>query len=194
MLISRLLSFSLFFLCIAPISGNAQIYKWVDKDGVTHYSTAKSAPNAQRAELPDIMRAEVKLPKVTSTTCAKHGGANCAAGPDGDGSVICYDGFRDASPRFSFVCSAPKLEISDVSEVLGDGSFSVFVRNSKPIEATKPALVYQPAGGSAVMLQGPDKIDGFGVGEFVAPPQTLSTQTARPTTAQLVLSCLNCPQ
>lgn len=32
--------------------------------------------------------------------CSGHGGVNCAAGPDSDGSVICNDGWRDSSVRY----------------------------------------------------------------------------------------------
>lgn len=32
--------------------------------------------------------------------CSGHGGVNCSAGPDSDGSVICVDGFRDSSVQY----------------------------------------------------------------------------------------------
>lgn len=37
----------------------------------------------------------------TSGACSWHGGVNCAAGPDWDGSVICNDGWRDSSVSYS---------------------------------------------------------------------------------------------
>lgn len=36
--------------------------------------------------------------------CSHHGGVNCGAGPDSDGSVICNDGWRDSSVGYSEVC------------------------------------------------------------------------------------------
>lgn len=192
--ILRIFLLGVAFFSTGPLTAHAEIYKWVDAQGVTHYSSKKGVPQAQQAELPKIMRAEVKVPKVTSSTCAQHGGANCAAGADSDGSVVCYDGFRDASPRFNFVCSAPKLEISDISDVDGEGAFTVFVRNSKAVEASKPALVFKRSDGEQLMLQGPEKIEGFGVGEFVAPPEAVAPGQMKPASTQLLLSCLNCPQ
>lgn len=40
----------------------------------------------------------------TSVTraCMGHGGVNCAAGPDTDGSVICVDGWRNSN--VDYVC------------------------------------------------------------------------------------------
>src|SRR3989344_8470697 len=34
-------------------------------------------------------------------TCSWHGGINCAAGADWDGSAICNDGWRDSTERYS---------------------------------------------------------------------------------------------
>lgn len=36
----------------------------------------------------------------SSGACSGHGGVNCAAGPDSDGSVICNDGWRDSSVQY----------------------------------------------------------------------------------------------
>lgn len=32
-----------------------------------------------------------------SGACSNHGGVNCSAGPDTDGSVICNDGWKDST-------------------------------------------------------------------------------------------------
>ena len=37
----------------------------------------------------------------TSGACSSHGGVNCSAGADSDGSVICYDGWEDSSVSYS---------------------------------------------------------------------------------------------
>ena len=36
----------------------------------------------------------------TSGACSYHGGVNCSAGADWDGSVICNDGWRDSSVKY----------------------------------------------------------------------------------------------
>ena len=43
----------------------------------------------------------------TSGACSWHGGVNCSAGSDFDGSVVCNDGYRDSSVyyRFTIECS-----------------------------------------------------------------------------------------
>lgn len=33
--------------------------------------------------------------------CSSHQGVNCAAGPDSDGSVICNDGWRNSTVKYS---------------------------------------------------------------------------------------------
>lgn len=35
-----------------------------------------------------------------SGACSGHGGVNCAAGPDADGSVICADGWQGSSVSY----------------------------------------------------------------------------------------------
>ncbi len=45
----------------------------------------------------------------TSGCCSGHGGVNCDAGPDSDGSVICNDGWKDSSCSYSSMskCALP---------------------------------------------------------------------------------------
>jgi len=177
----------------APAS--AQVYKTVDKDGNVHYSSKPPAKGAKPANLPEIMRAEVKLTEKKLETCDKHGGVNCQAGADKDGSVICYDGFAEATARFRFSCSAAKLEISDVSDLSPAGGFTVFVRNSKSVKAAEAALIYKPQGGKEVKLSGPSEIEPFGVAEFVYEPargKEESLALAKPGLAELDVVCANC--
>ena len=90
---------SLIFMILISLPGIAdqKIYKWVSPDGSVSYSTKKPKAEAEVAKLPPIMRAEVKIPENTLESCESHGGIDCQAGPDGDGSVICMDGFTAAS-------------------------------------------------------------------------------------------------
>ncbi|MFM1847116.1 MAG: hypothetical protein RL417_590 [Pseudomonadota bacterium] len=192
-LLAALTSFALVF-CLGSI-GNAQVYKTVDKDGNVQYSSTPPAKGAKPADLPKIMRAEVKLTEKRLETCDKHGGVNCQAGADADGSVICYDGFTEASTRFRFSCSTAKLEISDVSDLTKSGGFTVFVRNSKSVKAAEAALIFKPNGGQEIKLNGPTEVEPFGVAEFVYEPpkgKEESLALAKPTLAELDLMCANC--
>ena len=36
--------------------------------------------------------------------CSSHDGVNCSTGPDSDGSVICNDGWRNSTVKYSAVC------------------------------------------------------------------------------------------
>ncbi len=170
------------------------MYKYQDADGVIHYSN-KPMKGGKPVQLPQIMKGEVKLTSQKLISCDKHGGINCQAGSDSDGSVICYDGFREASPRFRFSCNSAKLEISDVSDPREDGSFTVFVRNAKSVAASKTALRYKPEGGREVKLNGPSEIEPFGVAEFVYEPAVKAKEGEmlnKPTLAQLDVICANC--
>ena len=185
-----LISFGLFFLCNTAQADN--VYKWEDDAGVVHFSTKAPHPNAKPADLPPINRGEVKLATRKLISCDQHGGINCQAGPDTDGSVICYDGFSAASARFRFHCNSPKLEIAEVSDVLPDGTFSVFVRNSKSVSATTPALFFKPNIGQEIKLEGPSEIEPFGLAEFTFAPDGKTQVDAKVSFAQLRLTCGNC--
>lgn len=174
------------------------VYTWKDESGVVHYSNARTNKSARPVDLPEIMRGEVKLTKKQGSTCAKHGGMNCHAGPDEDGSVICYDGHRESTERFRFRCTAPKLEIADVGEPKQDGSFSVFVRNSKAVLAMNPKVTFKLDRDREVKLRGPPEIDAYGVGEFIyrsdGDKPFLDSVSARPRPSQLQISCANCAE
>lgn len=178
-----------------PPAAESQVYKTIDDDGNVHYSSKPPTKGAKPAELPAIMRAEVRLTETRLQTCDKHGGVNCQAGADKDGSVICYDGFTEASARFRFTCSTAKLEISDVSELTKSGGFTVFVRNSKSVKAAESALIYKPQGASEIKLQGPTEVEPFGVAEFVYEPlkgKEESLALSKPSLAELNVVCANC--
>lgn len=184
------LLFSLFFICNTL---SAEIYKWKDEDGVTHYSS-EPVENAKKAELPEINRGDVEIPSAGLLSCSNHGGINCQAGADEDGSVICYDGFTEASPRYRFSCLSPKLQITEVSEVNEDGTFTVMVRNSKSVAASMPAVLYRPEHSPTEhKLSGPDKVEAFGVSEFKFVPRDADIPLSKPDLAQLSVKCANCP-
>ena len=39
------------------------------------------------------------------TACLDHGGVNCGAGPDIDGSVVCADNYRNSDVAYTDACS-----------------------------------------------------------------------------------------
>lgn len=182
------------FLTSAVCTADEQVYTWVDESGVTHFSTKATNEKAQVAELPQIMRAEVKIDIPDIASCADHGGVDCQAGSDSDGSVICFDGFKGASARFRFHCSTPKLDISDISEVNEQGEFRVFVRNSKPVKAENPSMFFKMEDGIEAELKGPDSIEAFGIAEFLFEPagEMSGKLTKVPAEVDMRLTCANC--
>jgi hypothetical protein len=189
----RALIASALWLAFIQAASADSIYKSTDKDGRVRYSTRAPSVDAKPADLPKIMRGEVKLVDQKLVTCEKHGGVNCQAGADSDGSVICLDGYRDASARFRFTCSSPKLEVTDVSELDVDGGFTVFVRNTKSVDALLPVISFKQKAGAEIKLKGPDKIAAFAVAEFQFKPDSPEKLIPRPTFAEIVLACKNCP-
>lgn len=169
------------------------LYTWEDEKGVVHYSSKPKDGRGRLAELPPITRADVKLTERKLVTCDAHGGVNCAAGPDADGSVLCFDGFRGASGRFRFMCTAPKLQVSDISELTPDGGFSVFLRNAKAAPAERPAVSYSPEGKKDIALTGPDQIEPYGVAEFTFDAKIHGAVREKPDAGQINISCANCP-
>src|SRR5690606_21276337 len=101
---------TLFIIFTIPISVAADnVYKWTDQKGVVHFGNNPSDQNAQKADLPEIQRENFdetleKIRKATPENCINRGGVDCSKGADSDGSVICYDDFRDAVQPFIFVC------------------------------------------------------------------------------------------
>lgn len=184
---------SALWLAYLPAASADSIYKSTDKDGRVRYSTRAPSADAKPADLPEIMRGEVKLVDQKLVSCDKHGGVNCQAGADSDGSVICLDGFRESSARFRFTCSTPKLEVSDVSETDVDGGFTVFIRNSKSVDALSPMISVKTKDGAELRLKGPDKIAAFAVAEFQFKPESVEKQIPRPNFAEVMIACKNCP-
>ncbi len=187
------LGFTSLILTLASAALAAPVYKVTDKDGNITYTSKAPSKGAKPAQLPEIMRGEVKLVDQKLVTCDKHGGVNCQAGPDHDGSVICLDGYKEASTRFRFSCNSPKLEITDISEPSSEGKFTVFVRNTKSVAAQKPIVLYKTRDGKEVKITGPETIDPFGVAEFQYSAGDGKIIAARPTLADLNLACANCP-
>lgn len=175
----------------APASADT-VYSWKDAQGKVHYSTKKGAPGAKPAKLPEITRGDYKVVAPKIPTCKEHGGIDCQSGPDGDGSVICNDGFTGALTRYSFNCNSPRLKIADISDLEEDGSFKVFVRNEKSVEADRPSLFIKMPDGNELELEGPKNIEAFGLAEFSFKPKGSEVVKEKPFATSLLLSCANC--
>lgn len=188
------LAFSLvgaLILASAPVHAE-NIYKWVDPNGGVHFSSKKPFEGATPASLPEITRGDFQSAMKKGFTCDKHGGIACQSGADKDGSVICVDGFKDASARFTFQCSSPKLIVSDISELSPNGEFKVFVRNSRSVNAKAPKVEFHLPDDKVVALKGPTEIEAYGMGEFTYASQPDIKLTSKPKEAQLILNCANC--
>ncbi|MCB0318146.1 MAG: DUF4124 domain-containing protein [Bdellovibrionales bacterium] len=182
-------TFVIFFISFSAYADD--VYKWVDELGVTHYSSSPNNENAKVAKLPEISRGDVPVPGKLLKTCKKHGGIDCAAGADKDGSVICYDGFKEAAARFTMSCSSPKLLISDVSKVQADGTFTVFVRNSRSVAAEGTKVFFKNSGQEHPML-GPSEIDAFGVAEYLWKDDPGIPILDQPKAQNIRIACSNC--
>ena len=176
------------------------VYKWEDEKGNVHYSNTPPEKGAKPVDLPKIMKAEVKIPKEALVSCDGHGGINCEAGADDDGSVICYDGFKEAASRFRFSCSGAKLEIANISDLKKDGSFTVYVRNKKNVAAQKVSVAFKASTGKDIKLKGPDVVESLGTGDYVYSPGGIADQNKgdidlidKPDAGQLSVNCSNCP-
>jgi len=168
------------------------IFKWTAEDGVVHYSTKQADPKARLAELPKITHGDYKLGKATGITCDKHGGINCQAGADADGSVICYDGFDSAVARFTFMCGSPKLRLSDISGPDEIGHISVFVRNERSVPAKEPVVNFTNSEGATLKLKGPTQIEPYQMAEFTMISGALAKSKQKPDENQFSVTCTNC--
>ena len=192
---SRSLSYSLVCgsLILAPHSLLSQeIYRQVDAAGVVRYSSKKPDPQAVPAELPPIMKADFDVGVPAPESCEKHGGVDCQAGADADGSVVCADGFRGAVARFRFNCSAAKLEITDVTLSNEGGDATVFIRNSSSVAAKGVSITFNRVTNSNSELVGPKEIEAFGIAEFVIPGSEIVRPSKKLSTADFSAACANC--
>ncbi|RMD84100.1 MAG: DUF4124 domain-containing protein [Candidatus Dadabacteria bacterium] len=183
----KLLLTILAFLCLNGIAAAQDIYSWTDEHGVVHYSTKKGSSNAKVAKLPKINRGEYKLEGyretaspdtggrnvdtaakggTEDTSCDSHGGIDCAAGKDSDGSVICSDGYKGATARYKFECSRTRLRIADVSMSKANGSVTVYVRNERSVTAKNPIVTYHGGYRTSIRLYGPSEIKPYEMAQF----------------------------
>ncbi len=182
-----------FLFLLLSLPTFAEVYKWVDSEGVVHYSSEKEMPDAEPADLPRINRGELKLGHLKLVSCDSHGGIDCQSGPDEDGSVICLDGFKESSAIYRFTCNSPKLKIANISKLDESGLFTVNIRNSKSVLAKNTTVYVELPEKGEVELSGPKEIDAYGAGEFKLAEQYTAILTLQPTIADIRVDCANCP-
>lgn len=146
-------------------------------------------------------------------TCDKHGGMNCAAGPNSaDGGITCLDGTK-VKLSFADFCTRSKLtstlyvmdsggvqrRVSDLRQFFSHGvaypEFSVMVRNSSPVKATKVRVSLTQGVKTISEAEGePRDLDAYGGEEFKLPiPQQLFLDRYGLGRAVLLnVSCDNC--
>jgi hypothetical protein len=135
------------------------IYKSESKSGIPVYSSKSSSNQAEIAKLPTLKTetADTNTEKQELISCSSHGGINCSLGKDIDGSVICYDGFRDSQQRYVFSCSRAKLEILEASLTSDASSSSFIVRNLSNVTAKVLSVSLR----NSLVIKGPEQLDGY---------------------------------
>ena len=171
----------------------AQVYTWQDSEGKTHYSSKKDVKNAKPADLPKIMKGEAVIPEDLLKTCDDHGGIDCEAGEDEDGSVLCRDGFKDAASRFIFTCKSTQLELVSISELdVESGDYTILIRNKQGVRAKEVKVVYQLGEDNEVKVSGPTSITAFRVGEYKISGMYFITEGKDPESSKVKFACENC--
>lgn len=186
-------TFLILILFLLPQITTAQVYTWTDKEGQTHYSSKKDSKSAKPADLPEIMKGEAVIPEELLQTCDDHGGIDCEAGEDEDGSVICRDGSTEAASRFIFTCKSTQLELVSVSELdVESGDYTILIRNKQGVRAKKVQVVYQLAEDNEVKISGPTNISAFRVAEYKISGMYFITEGKDPESSKVKYACENC--
>jgi hypothetical protein len=213
---------SLFALLLAGASTQLhaeEIYRWTDANGRVHYSSNQQTEAA--ATLPTIQRENLdqKIASIRqniSPSCSTRGGIDCTRGSDDDGSVICVDGFRDASTRFANHCREAKLalksslvtdskgvergdfkELSQILEKRSDNlplAIQFFIRNSSGVRAEEMKVEVIVPGEERFDALGPSDIEPFGAAEYTLGLETVMQRYPLQSLKRLKVraGCANC--
>lgn len=169
----------------------AQIYKWVDEQGRTFYSSTKQEPKAELAKLPEIKRIKDAPLDQFKEGCKQHGGASCDRGSDADGSVICLDGFRDSPLPFRFACSSAKLALEELS-AKGDKQ-KILVKNGSGVQGKSVAVKVSLSDGNHIFAVGSQTVEPHSLEEFEIPLKDLKLAPgAKLAEKDVQITCANC--
>ncbi|MCB0358831.1 MAG: DUF4124 domain-containing protein [Bdellovibrionales bacterium] len=173
------------------------IYTWTDSEGRVHFSTSPHSPGAKRADLPELQHEDLdeKIQAIRESTppnCLDHGGIDCSAGPDSDGSVVCLDGFREALLPHRFACSEADLSVTEVFIVDNDGqvvseleradalapvadeqwknyALVLSLRNNSAVAAAGMEVAFALPGREFSPATGPEGVPAYGAAEYRLP-------------------------
>ena len=125
-------------------------------------------------------------------TCSTHGGISCSNGMDADGSVICLDGFRDASARYRFYCSSAKLKIDSILPINKDKKiFKVLINNESQVKA-KNVMVYILADNDTKTFRGPNEIEPNSLDEYLCDLSGTKLDSTEKIKEEIIIKCENC--
>lgn len=167
-----------------------EIYKWVDSEGREHYSTSVDGKTQTPANLPPIERENIdqriaELKEIGAQTCDPHGGVDCSAHEDSDGSVICQDGYRQSKQAFQSYCreaiikpepiaiakdpdffkkltSLKEDEIKDLSTY----DLVISLRNTSETAAEGVSVSFKIFDADTFVAEGEETVEAFGIGEY----------------------------
>lgn len=186
---------TIIFIFVASAALAQPVYKAPSPTGKStlYSSQSKGGRDEKPANLPPIVRVDPEGKTFVRQTCHSHGGIDCAAGPDKDGSVICYDKYKDTGERFNFSCTAPGLEIAQISKAEAPANFKVLIRNTAATDAKGVKVDFKPEIGGTFHLEGTATIKGFQSGEFLYKPLDEFHKFSPPDQSVVAVSCSNCP-
>ena len=188
-------AYGLIVLLLGSISSLAlcqEIYTAQDESGRVIFTNRGTEDTVGPVPLPTLGKFDPEHTKILiPSTCAKHGGVDCRAGADIDGSVICGDRFKESELTFLQACSTTRLEVVSFSGPDSSGEYMVKLRNLRDIAAQMPSIR---------MFFKPSKPLEVGVPDDIAPYSTAEIPF-RPASSNLVsplkrsdlwITCENC--
>ncbi len=128
--------FLIVLLGISQLAFAEDIYRSQSKSGSISFSN-KNKGDSAKISLPQIIKQkDFGAGKNQLSSCSNHGGFDCSKGPDSDGSVVCYDGFKDSMQRYVLSCGKAKLRVIEQSlKHPSQESTSFIVRNLSTVKA-----------------------------------------------------------
>ena len=167
------------------------VYQWTDAQGQVHFSTQPNHKDAVQKALPPLQRenldSKIKAIKdQTPDNCVQHGGIDCSRGADGDGSVICLDGYRSAVMPFQFECLEARMQSEyfllldaakneraphsrNLSRTLQDRKaegFELTLRNLSGVEAKGIKVEFVIGRKEVLTAQGPETLAPFSTADY----------------------------
>lgn len=156
--LSLLLTFS------STFSFAEDIYRQETKSGSVSYSNKAGDSNSVIATLPGLVKQKnvFNSENKAIASCSAHGGFDCTKGADTDGSVICYDGFKESLQRFAFSCNKSKLELIEQSVKIQPPDTSFVIRNLSSVLAKNVTV----KSSQCSSIDGPTEIPAYDSSEF----------------------------